>query len=223
MNIQVAHCRAIDEDDEGMRAKYLIIVALCNGGTLRGAKLSDANLSYANLRGANLSGANLSDANLSYANLRGANLSGAKLSDANLSYANLSGAKLSDANLSYANLRGANLSGAKLSDAKGLAQFVITPNGSLHVWKRLADGVIAHLLVPEAAARVNAYGSRKCRAEYVEVLGLIGGTRGVSKHDARTAYEVGKIVRPDAYDPDPRVECSSGIHFFITRAEAEAY
>ncbi|EOW2384548.1 pentapeptide repeat-containing protein, partial [Cronobacter malonaticus] len=45
---------------------------------LRGADLSDANLSDANLRGADLSDADLSDANL-----RGADLRGADLSDAN--------------------------------------------------------------------------------------------------------------------------------------------
>jgi len=93
----------------------------------KGANLSAATLSYANLRGANLSDANLrganlrcadlSDANLSDANLNGANLSGANLSGANLSYASLRGANLSDANLSYADLRCADLSGADLSGA----------------------------------------------------------------------------------------------------------
>jgi len=90
--------------------------------------LTDANLSYANLRGADLSyanliDANLRDANLRDANLRGANLRGANLRGADLSYANLRGADLSYANLrgadlSYANLRGANLIDANLTDAK---------------------------------------------------------------------------------------------------------
>ncbi|EEO9406018.1 pentapeptide repeat-containing protein [Listeria monocytogenes] len=84
---------------------------------LRGANLSYADLSCANLRGANLRGANLSYADLSCANLRGANLSGADLSYANLRGANLRGANLSYADLSCANLRGANLSGADLSYA----------------------------------------------------------------------------------------------------------
>lgn len=29
--------------------------------------------------------------------------------------------------------------------------------------------------------------------------------------------------RPDKFDPDVRVECSHGIHFFLTREEAETY
>lgn len=38
-----------------------------------------------------------------------------------------------------------------------------------------------------------------------------------------TTFNAGKIVRPDKYDSDPRVECTHGIHFFLTREEAEAY
>ncbi|HAM1439790.1 TPA: pentapeptide repeat-containing protein [Listeria monocytogenes] len=82
---------------------------------LRGANLSYADLSCANLRGANLRGANLSYADLSCANLRGANLRGANLRVANLSYADLSCANLRVANLSYADLSCANLSYADLN------------------------------------------------------------------------------------------------------------
>ncbi|HDU7415284.1 TPA: pentapeptide repeat-containing protein [Listeria monocytogenes] len=82
---------------------------------LRGANLSYADLSCANLRGANLRGANLSYADLSCANLRGANLRGANLRVANLSYADLSCANLRVANLSYADLSCANLRGANLN------------------------------------------------------------------------------------------------------------
>ena len=91
--------------------------------------------------------------------------------------------------------------------------------GDLIGYKKLSDGIIAKLLIPAAAARVNAYGSRKCRAEYVEVL----EGSGIAKHDGMTAYAPGVRVTPDSYDPDPRIECSNGIHFFITRAEAEEY
>lgn len=42
-------------------------------------------------------------------------------------------------------------------------------------------------------------------------------------YDNRTVYRVGKIIRPDLFDEDIRVECTNGIHFFITRKEAEEY
>ena len=85
---------------------------------LSGANLSEAHpLSGADLRGANPSGAYLSRADLRGANLRGADLRGAILSEANLSGADLRGAYLGDANLSRADLSEANLSGAYLGDA----------------------------------------------------------------------------------------------------------
>ena len=84
---------------------------------LSGADLGRADLSYANLRGADLSRANLSGANLRGADLSGANLRRADLRRANLSGADLGGADLRGADLSCANLRRANLSGADLSGA----------------------------------------------------------------------------------------------------------
>ncbi len=165
---------------------------------------TDANLRGANLRGANLRGANL----------RGANLYGADLYGADLEGANLRGADLYGADLRSANLRGANLEGCDLSS------LVIVAEGALRVYKKTSTGV-AVLSIPNSAGRVNAYGSRKCRAEFAVVLEAPEGA--VSQHDRVTKYVVGETVRPDSYDPDPRVECSHGIHFFLTRAEAEAY
>jgi uncharacterized protein YjbI with pentapeptide repeats len=186
---------------------------------LSGANLSGANLRGASLYGANLSGANLRGANLRGADLYGANLSGANLSGADLSGANLSGADLRGADLSGANLSGADLSGADLYGAKGLESFTIAAEGVLIGYKKLANGNIAKLRIPLAAARVNAYGSRKCRAAYVTV---ISGT-GVSKHDGVTKYAPKLKVVADKFDPDPSVECSGGIHFFITEQEAKDY
>jgi hypothetical protein len=84
---------------------------------LRGADLSDADLSGAYLRGAYLRDADLSGAYLRDADLSGAYLRGAYLRDADLSGAYLRGADLRGADLSDANLRGADLSGAGLSGA----------------------------------------------------------------------------------------------------------
>ena len=74
-----------------------------------------ADLVAAKLSNTDLSGANLNGANLIVANLSGANLSGAHLSGANLKVANLSGANLSDVHLYRANLSGADLSMVDLS------------------------------------------------------------------------------------------------------------
>jgi hypothetical protein len=199
-----------------------------SGANLSGANLSGADLSGANLSGANLSGADLSGANLSGANLRSANLSGANLRSANLSGADLSGANLSGANLSGANLRSAYLSGANLSGAD-LPAFSLAPEeGSFTAFKKLCDGVVAKLEIPAGARRTSSLVGRKCRAEFAYVLELTTPEgkqvlSGRSRHDGSTVYQVGETIRPDKYDEDIRVECTSGIHFFITRKEAEDY
>jgi hypothetical protein len=180
----------------------------------------------ADLSGANLSGADLSGANLSGAYLRGADLSGANLSGADLSGAYLRGADLSGANLSGADLRDAYLGGANLRGAKdadlAIAMTRITPEGSLIGWKRCQNGVIVKLRIPEEAKRSSAFG-RKCRAEYADVLEVIGAEKGLSMHDARTEYVAGSRVMPDSFSDDWQEECAPGIHFFLTKLEAENY
>ena len=147
-------------------------------------------------------------------------------SRADLSRANLSGADLSRADLSGANFSGADLSGADLSGAKSadlvIARTRILPEGDIIGWKKCQGDVIAKLLIPAAAKRSHAFG-RKCRAEYVDCLELFGADKGISLHDGKTEYAAGQRVTPDAFDENWQSECSSGIHFYITRAEAEVH
>ena len=163
-----------------------------------------------------------SGADLSRANLSGADLSGANLSWADLSRADLSRADLSRADLSGANLSRANLSGAKNSEL-AMAMTRILPEGDLIGWKK-AGACIVKLRIPAEAKRSHAFG-RKCRAEYADVLEVVGDAAEAytNAHGPRTDYIVGQRVTPDKWDENWQDECSHGIHFFITRAEAEAY
>jgi hypothetical protein len=186
---------------------------------LREANLSGANLSWADLRDANLSGANLTGADLHKANLYWANLSWADLSWADLRDANLSEANLRDANLSEANLRGADLCWAKNIPPLFQAMSIIAGEGDIIGYKKLSDGTICKLKIPADAKRSNATG-RKCRAEYAIVL----EGKGVSQRDWTFTYKVGETVRPtEPFCDDRWEECAPGIHFFLTRAEAEVY
>ena len=210
---------------------------------LRDANLQNANLQHANLRDANLHGAHLWGAHLQNADLRGANLWGADLRGANLQNADLRGANLQNANLRdanlqnadlrRANLRGANLRGAHLRDANlhgadlqraTLPEFQIPQEGELICWKALAEDTLAKVKIPANARRTASLVGHKCRAEFIEVLEIIGGNgvSGSGLHDG-TEYKIGENVRPDKYDDDIRIECTHGIHFFQTRQEAENY
>jgi len=151
----------------------------------------------------------------------GADLSGANLYGANLSRADLSRADLSGADLSGANLYGADLSGAKNAEL-AIAQTRILPDGDLIGWKKCLREVIVKLRIPAEAKRSHAFG-RKCRAEWVQVLEVIGGEVATSMHDGTTTYRVGETVRPDSWSDNWQDECAGGIHSYITRAEAEAH
>ena len=127
---------------------------------------------------------------------------------------------------SGADLRGADLRDADLRDAEGaelpIAQTRILPGGDLIGWKKCKGSVIVKLRIPEAAKRSHAFG-RKCRAEYADVMEVIGADFGVSGHDGKTEYRAGSRITPDRFCEDWQNECSNGIHFFITRLEAENY
>lgn len=194
-----------------------------------GADLSGADLRNADLRGADLDGADLTRADLTRADLWRANLQGAYLRNANLSGADLRRANLRDADLRDANLKGADLSGADLSGAylKGadlseamLPTFQIPQTGTLTVWKA-CQGVLVRLLIPAKAKRTASLVGRKCRAEYAKVLWTAKPLPVSWRKKGRITYATGEIVRPDKYDDDPRVECTHGIHFFLTKEEAE--
>ena len=105
--------------------------------------------------------------------------------------ANLSGAYLSRANLSRANLYSANLSGAKDVDIIFAQQKICPTEGAFVGWKKLRGDVIAKLVIPHDAERINSLGSRKCRASKVFVHELYGASEGYDKHAGKTLYKQG--------------------------------
>ena len=222
------------------------------GANLRGANLRDADLSNANLSNANLFGANLRGANLFGANLRGANLRNADLSNANLSNANLFGANLRGANLRGADLFGANLRNADLSNANlsnanlfgaNLCEASIDqmmwniytvfyplqcPESGSYIGYKKASGLVVELEIPADARRSSAT-SRKCRASKAKVLSITdingnpAGGQVKSNYDPNFVYAIGETVEVTDFDDNRWNECSTGIHHFITRAEAVIY
>jgi hypothetical protein len=194
----------------------------------RTMSLRDANLRGLDLCGVMLSGRDLRSADMYFTRLRGADLSHADLRAANLGCADLIGANLCGANLLFANLQTANLDRANIV-AANLPHFQI-PDGNLTVWGK-KSGSLVRLLVPATARRTACLVSRKCRAEYVVTQWIEGGLDAVQHVSSSvliegtitTTYSVGEETYPDMYDDDPRVDCSHGIHFFLTEQEAREW
>ena len=103
-------------------------------------------------------------------------------------------------------------------------------DGAFIGWKkaRTASGLaIVKLQILEDAKRSSATG-RKCRCDKAEVLSVydMDGKeidKAFSDRNHDFIYTKGAIVIPDSFDDDRWNECSHGIHFFITRKEAEEY
>ena len=161
-----------------------------------------------------------------------ANLRGSNLRDSDLSGSDLSGSNLSGSDLRDSDLRGSNLSGSNLRDIKNIKTFVksvefkrtrIFPDeGDIIGWKKCRGNIIVQLLIPAGTKRSHAFG-RKCRAEWVKVLEVFSKEKAFSIHDQKVEYKSGEIVKCDKWNEDFTVECGGGIHFYITRAEAEAH
>ena len=176
---------------------------------------------------ADLRGANLFRANLFRADLRGAYLRGA----------NLHGANLFGANLRGADLRGADLFGANLHGAEDIPEYIhpirCPEKGSFIGFKKALSSnmeveVIVELEIPAEAKRSSAT-DRKCRCDKAKVLSITGLSgvaefqQAISRYDTNFVYEIGKTVVVDDFDDNRWNECSTGIHFFITKDEAIRY
>ena len=227
MNLQGADLRGIDLRKANLRGANL------QGARLWGADLRYADLRYANLRNADLHNAYLCGANLSEADLHSTDLSGIDLGWANLHYTDLSYANLYGANLLDANLHGADLNGAILYNVEynchtNFFALQCPEEGSFIGYKK-AGRYIVKLEILSDAKRSSAT-TRKCRCSAAKVLSITtldgrdDGRQFVSSdRDSDFIYQVGEIVRVDDFDENRWNECSTGIHFFITRSEAVKY
>ena len=87
--------------------------------------------------------------------------------------------------------------------------------------------MVLEILIPRSAQRTSTPVGRKCRASKVKVVGVASGatTETVfrSHHAESFTYTVGKWASVPDYDGDIRLECTRGIHFFLTLDEAKNY
>ena len=156
-----------------------------------------------------------------------ADLCDANLRDANLCGADLRSAILGGALLGGADLRGANLRGVR-HDERTAFYAMQCPEKGAYIGYKKAEGKIVELEIQEDAKRSSAT-TRKCRASKAKVLSItsIDGKEHFeearSSRDQSFVYRVGERVEVKDFDEDRWNECSTGIHHFITREEAERY
>ena len=206
--------------------------------------LNHIDLSFACLRSANLSVTDLSWSNLYRADLCGANLFRSSLYKTNLNYADLTSANLQDANCqktecSFTDVRNANLCGTlftetnlynilnfdKVKDpAREYRQGKILTESIIGYKKcanKEADEVIVTLEIPKGAIVFGINGS-KFRTNKAKVIAIDGADRAISYYKYMTYY-VGDEFTIYNFNCQYNIECGEGIHFFLTREEAENF
>lgn len=218
--------------------------AIFTGSNLSYCKMDNANFERAGFDFADMRYANITDSNLKATSCMCTNLYGADLTLVDLQFADLRNADLRNAGLvksvldeSFllgADLGGAHLYGASLYDVKfdeTTAFFVMQcpEEGSYIGFKKCRWNTIVKLLIPEDALRSSAT-SRKCRASKAKVLSITNGDGSdcgrksvPSNRDPDFVYTVGKTVEVPDFNTNRWIECASGIHHFLTRAEAVRY
>ena len=222
-DLRGANLSCADLNDADLSSAFL------GGANLWNANLWCADLRYADLRDANLRGADLRSANLWYADLRGTDLRDASLGCADLGYADLGGANLSGADLRDADLRGADLWSTDLSCVKNIFFPMACPEKGSFIAFKKAGFYIIELFIPSNAKRCSAT-SRKCRCSKAKVISITtpsGDKTNItevhSNYDPNFIYKLGEYVEVKNFDDNRWNECSTGIHFFITRQEAVEY
>ena len=188
-----------------LNASRFIAAQLCDG-TFRGADLSSCDLRWTDI---------------DYAHFEHANLTGADLRWTKNSY----WARFEGANMDDIDIRGCAIDDKAVEGAKNLFIPMVCPEeGSFISWMKCRDEKIVKIQVPENALRTG--GSRySCRASEVLVLDIFEGDtscdEAVSIDDENLVFRKGELVKDnEEFDPS-LLHNGEGIHFFITRAEAE--
>lgn len=219
------------------------------GANLQGVIWRNVNLSYSNLSHVNLKFAEISYSNFTYANLPNAQLIYASihhcnfygadfmcarlrqtllydtiLTRANFYAADLSSATLDCTNIDQVDFTSCNLYHAKIFNAIGnLLEYrkgkILTE--SIIGYKKCRNNVIVTLEIPKDAIVFSINGS-KCRTNKAKVIAIDGTDRAFSSF-SWMSYHVGDEFNIKNFNCEYNAECANGIHFFMTRKEAENY
>lgn len=224
-----------------MRLTNMSHISLCcadmgysnmSGTDMSHANMSGANISGTNMRGTNMRGANMNGANMSYSDMCCADMRYADMGYSNMSYVDMRDADMCYSNMSYVDVRCANMCSAGMcganthniiyNEATSFFAIQCPEEGSFTGYKK-CQGKLVTLQITEDAERSSAT-SRKCRCSKAKVISIEDGlTSIVSNYDKNFMYVVGEVAEVKDFDKDRWNECSTGIHFFITKQEAINY
>src|SRR5574344_31191 len=227
---------------------YCCLVNTTFTGALHGAKFACATIENARFERCDLSMVNLSEAVLKSVTLSKSNMFMAKFSESSLydvTFSECDGGccrfadctwdevKIKKCEFPYSTTNGVTLlSEPEIKDSNlygATFNSVCPETGAFEAWKIVERIYLVKLRVPADAKRSSA-ATIKCRCSKAKVLDILNTetrhhVKSVENHTQgfTCKYEVGKIVKPDSFDPRWWNECSHGIHFFLRKEQALNY
>ena len=201
------------------------------------AKFVGASMRWTFLKEADLRGADFTGADLFFSTMRETDARGAIFVDASLRGASLNKIIIDeDAAVVRKLWSGTQLNNAVIEE-ETLSKIVQDncPPGSFVGFKKVkgvgaaSGALIAEIEIPADAKRVNST-SRQCRCDKAKVLSLthlngapFEGEEAVGWIYQGITYRVGEMVSEKEFSDDRRTSQGKGIHFFLTREEAEKF
>lgn len=203
--------------------------------------MSHTHFSLSNMKHIFFENCNFLDMDFIESNLKGAHFFESKLVNVDLMNSNLSNAEIRDCELK--NIRANSYTSFYSLQCPEEGSFIGFKKASIFVPDVISENyivtnmkiwtpqpVIVKLQITEDSLRSSAT-SRKCRCSKAKVLSISyldgtecpKGTIAHSHYNSNFTYKVGDILEIKNFDKNRWEECSTGIHFFITREEAVNY
>lgn len=213
--------------------------AILDNVNLENADLHKSDLTFTTIRNSDFTHADLNHARLDQAKIYNCTFYRARFYSAQLyqTYFDntiLCGAEFCRADLSRATLNNTNIDQAYLEACILYKTHMDNATGSLIEYRRgkiLTESIIGYkkcqndvivtLEIPKDAIVFSISGT-KCRTNKAKVIAIDGADRAFSNF-CRMTYYVGDEFNIKDFNCEYNRECANGIHFFMTREEAEAY
>ncbi len=200
---------------------------------LSGEDLSHMDFTLSSFQNTVLDGANFEDSIVENALFDGCSMKGASFKNAKMVTASFRYCDMRECNIEGANLYGAVLEFAKLdgivsNDDTKWFRLHCPETGAFLAYKKCVNDRMVQLLVPADAKRTSAT-LRSCRCNKAKVLTIKSFDftenfdEAWSLVDEDFVYKRGEWVEVKDFNEDRWQDSTTGIHFWMTRAEAEAY
>lgn len=178
--------------------------------------------------GADLSGSSIENAGLDGCSLRGVRFVGACMKGACLRRCDMTGCDIRGANLYAAVLEHANLTDVVSDENTQWFRMHCPETGPILGYKKCVNDRLVQLLIPADAKRTSAT-MPSCRCSKAKVLTIKSFDdteefeEAWSLVDENFVYRKGQWVEVKDFNEDRWFDSTTGIHFWLTKADAIAY